>query len=87
MGIASSDGGENANTQPTIRDDLTLAGVWGNPIWVLLLLGETPGPMAAAGGVIILAAVTLRGIEPWLKRRRLKTAVAIRGSAPRKPVS
>jgi drug/metabolite transporter (DMT)-like permease len=40
-----------------------------NPIWVLLLLGERPGKMAAVGGIIILAAVLLRGMEPWLKRK------------------
>ncbi|MFZ1985658.1 MAG: EamA family transporter [Desulfatitalea sp.] len=39
-----------------------------NPIWVLLLLGERPGPMAVVGGAIILLAITLRGLEPWLVR-------------------
>ena len=33
-----------------------------NPIWVFLVLGEVPGPRALAGGVIILAAVTLRSV-------------------------
>lgn len=40
-----------------------------NPIWVLLLLGQRPGPMAVLGGIIILAAVLLRGMEPWLRRK------------------
>ena len=31
-----------------------------NPIWVLLLIGETPGPMAIAGGIVILGTVAVR---------------------------
>lgn len=31
-----------------------------NPIWVFLLLGETPGPLALLGGTIILGAVLAR---------------------------
>jgi drug/metabolite transporter (DMT)-like permease len=31
-----------------------------NPIWVLLFLGEAPGPMAVLGGTIILGTVALR---------------------------
>jgi drug/metabolite transporter (DMT)-like permease len=31
-----------------------------NPAWVLLFLGETPGPMAILGGSIILGVVVLR---------------------------
>lgn len=30
-----------------------------NPVWVLLFYGEKPGPFALAGGVIVIAAVTL----------------------------
>ncbi len=33
-----------------------------NPVWVFLLLGEIPSPMAFVGGGIILAAVTARSI-------------------------
>ncbi|MCG3118087.1 MAG: hypothetical protein ALAOOOJD_00221 [bacterium] len=33
-----------------------------NPLWVLLFLGETPGWWAAVGGMIVLGAVTARGI-------------------------
>ncbi|HEX2861014.1 MAG TPA: DMT family transporter [Lacunisphaera sp.] len=33
-----------------------------NPVWVLLAVGERPGPLALAGGAIVLAAVTLRAI-------------------------
>jgi drug/metabolite transporter (DMT)-like permease len=33
-----------------------------NPIWVFLFLGEVPGPKAICGGLIILAAVTVRCI-------------------------
>jgi drug/metabolite transporter (DMT)-like permease len=34
-----------------------------NPIWVLLALGERPGPLALLGGVIVLAAVTTRTLH------------------------
>jgi drug/metabolite transporter (DMT)-like permease len=34
-----------------------------NPIWVLLVLGEHPGPLSLAGGIIVLAAVTTRTIH------------------------
>lgn len=40
-----------------------------NPVWVLLFIGEKPGPMAIAGGVVIILAITLRGLEPWLVKR------------------
>jgi len=40
-----------------------------NPLWVLLLLGERPGPMAVIGGAVIILAITLRGLEPWLVKR------------------
>lgn len=45
-----------------------------NPVWVFLLLGERPGPLAITGGCIIIAAVLLRSLGPWLSgERRLKT--------------
>jgi drug/metabolite transporter (DMT)-like permease len=31
-----------------------------NPLWVLLIVGETPGPWAFLGGLIILFSVTVR---------------------------
>ncbi len=34
-----------------------------NPLWVALGLGEIPGPWALAGGAVVLAAVTLRGLR------------------------
>ena len=33
-----------------------------NPLWVLLFAGEVPGPLALVGGLIVLTAVTLRGV-------------------------
>jgi drug/metabolite transporter (DMT)-like permease len=33
-----------------------------NPIWVALGYGELPGPWAVAGGVLVIGAVTLRGV-------------------------
>jgi drug/metabolite transporter (DMT)-like permease len=34
-----------------------------NPLWVFLLLGETPGPLALVGGTIILGAVMVRAVR------------------------
>jgi len=34
-----------------------------NPLWVLLMLGERPGPLSLLGGVIVLGAVTLRALH------------------------
>lgn len=34
-----------------------------NPVWVLLFLGERPGPFALAGGAVVLAAVTWRALR------------------------
>jgi drug/metabolite transporter (DMT)-like permease len=34
-----------------------------NPIWVLLVLGERPGPLSLLGGLIVLAAVTMRTLH------------------------
>jgi drug/metabolite transporter (DMT)-like permease len=33
-----------------------------NPIWVFLIIGEVPGLWAIAGGIIVLATVTIRNI-------------------------
>ncbi|HET6451190.1 MAG TPA: EamA family transporter [Spirochaetia bacterium] len=33
-----------------------------NPVWVLLFIGERPGPRALAGGAVILVAVTVRSL-------------------------
>lgn len=33
-----------------------------NPIWVLLVIGEKPGPWAVLGGAIVLVSVTIRSI-------------------------
>lgn len=33
-----------------------------NPIWVFLILGERPGPLAIVGGIIVIAAVTVRSL-------------------------
>lgn len=40
-----------------------------NPLWVFLLLGETPGFWSLAGGGVIMAAITCRYILPALKSR------------------
>ena len=33
-----------------------------NPLWVLLVMGERPGPLALAGGLIVLGGVTCRAL-------------------------
>ncbi|MDD3312260.1 DMT family transporter [Pseudodesulfovibrio sp.] len=40
-----------------------------NPIWVALGYGELPGPFAVAGGVLVIGAVTLRGVRSALRAR------------------
>lgn len=40
-----------------------------NPIWVLLLVGEVPGPMAIVGGVLILGSIFARAALPSLRKR------------------
>jgi drug/metabolite transporter (DMT)-like permease len=40
-----------------------------NPVWVMLTLGERPGPWAIAGGALVLGAVLTRGIV-MVRRRR-----------------
>ena len=31
-----------------------------NPVWVFLMLGEAPGPLSLIGGIIVLAAITVK---------------------------
>lgn len=45
-----------------------------NPIWVFLVVGELPTPLALLGGLIVLTAVTLRAL--LASRGSLKTAVS-----------
>jgi drug/metabolite transporter (DMT)-like permease len=33
-----------------------------NPFWVMLVIGETPGPWAALGAAVVLGAILLRGV-------------------------
>ena len=37
-----------------------------NPLWVFLILGEMPGPMALLGGLLVVGAVTVRA---WISAR------------------
>lgn len=53
-----------------------------NPVWVMLLLGEKPGPLSLVGGTIIILAITLRGLEPWLVQRFKKGRRARPSAAP-----
>jgi drug/metabolite transporter, DME family len=40
---------------------LTLEPIF-NPVWVFLILGEKPGPLALVGAILVLGAVTGRAI-------------------------
>ncbi len=40
-----------------------------NPIWVMLVIGEKPSPLALAGGAIVLGAVTWRAVDSVRERR------------------
>jgi drug/metabolite transporter (DMT)-like permease len=44
-----------------------------NPLWVMIALGERPGPWAAAGAALVVGAVLFRGA--WMVRER-QTAVS-----------
>lgn len=45
-----------------------------NPAWVFLVLGETPGWWAIAGGAVIIVAVSVRTIASERRRAQLATA-------------
>ena len=40
-----------------------------NPVWVFLLKGEAPGPLALTGFVLVVAAVTAQSLLPLLARK------------------
>jgi len=46
-----------------------------NPLWVAMGYGEKPGAWAIAGGVVVIGAVTLRGVLGALRGERLKPEV------------
>lgn len=41
-----------------------------NPVWVFLVIGETPGPWAFAGGVIVLTGIVGRSVLMALKEKK-----------------
>ena len=45
-----------------------------NPVWVAIGYGEMPGAWAVASGVVVIGAVTLRGVFWGLCGRRGKDA-------------
>ena len=49
-----------------------------NPLWVMLALGEQPGPWAIVGGLLVLAAVLGRGLL-MMRGRRVRLAPARSG--------
>lgn len=46
-----------------------------NPLWVMLMLGERPGPWAIVGATLVLAAVLTRGALMVMNRPRAKLAI------------
>jgi len=44
-----------------------------NPVWVMLALGERPGPWAIVGAALVLGAVLVRGIVMVRRRRNQMT--------------
>jgi drug/metabolite transporter (DMT)-like permease len=47
-----------------------------NPLWVMLALGERPGPWAIVGGLLVLGAVLSRGLLMTRGRRRAASLTA-----------
>lgn len=46
-----------------------------NPVWVLFITGEVPGPWAVVGGIVVLSAVTSRSlIANLIKEKRVLAA-------------
>ena len=43
-----------------------------NPVWVLLFLGETPGPWALAGGAIVLSSIILRYFVARVQAKKVR---------------
>ena len=50
-------------TKPLSANLLAMLEPIANPIWVFLVVGELPGPLALIGGLIVLAAVTYINIS------------------------
>jgi len=48
-----------------------------NPLWVLLAIGEKPAPLALAGGVIVLTAVTARAVSGIRRPRSIPPAAEV----------
>jgi len=48
-----------------------------NPVWVMLFLGEVPGPFALIGGVIIVSAIVLRSLIQSKQEKMAKKKPAI----------
>ena len=57
-------------TEPTAASVILTMEPIMNPVWVFLMLGEAPGPLALTGFVLVVAAVTLQSLIPNLRRRK-----------------
>lgn len=56
-----------------------------NPLWVFLFNGEVPGPMAIAGGMVVVGAVLARGLAMSIGGQRALPAPQL-GNQPEQPV-
>jgi drug/metabolite transporter (DMT)-like permease len=45
-----------------------------NPVWVMLFVGERPGPLSLCGGLLVLGAVTWRATGSIRATRLMKTS-------------
>ncbi len=43
-----------------------------SPLWVAMIVGELPGPLALTGGAVVIGAVTARGL--WASRQAARTS-------------
>jgi len=57
-------------TEPVAASIILMVEPIMNPVWVFLALGEAPGPRAIAGFVLVVAAVTLLSLLPFLQKKR-----------------
>ena len=55
-----------------------------NPLWVLLVLGETPRPTAIAGGCIVLGAIAWRSTRDYVSGRGQSARLQAGGSSERR---
>ena len=56
-------------TEPTAASIILMMEPIMSPVWVFLVLGEAPGVRALIGFLMVITAVTLQSLLPFLRRR------------------